>query len=392
MCIQRGGAFCFHRAHHACFSRILSGPVLEQALSTLRPLVNFAGEGTESDLRRAHAAAADTAASPKPRMGRKSGLGASAGAKRRRGGEGSSSSDSSDGEREVSGESGDERESRGAAAGAAAAGGKEGQQQGAANGEDPLESWFRHHYSLLKAGGLMGVGYAPASAETGRPAAAPRRRPGGVSPGKPDGAAARRASGGGRAAADRERDKEERQRREARRAERQAAKAAEVRPLRAVRRLLPFSVLRLGAAALGMVCPLSPCSGAALSLLRGCVGPGQPLSANLAFNRRSHSSLQGAGSEDEGPAVASPRDGGSGRRGSKGGRELKRLQMWAWERRGRSSGSSSEDEDEDEESGSGEQSAPGGLWRHRQRVGRAADVKLAPVRNSSVTLLLAPGR
>ena len=184
-----------------------------------------AEEGTESDLRKAHAAA-DTAASPKPRMARKSGLGAGD-AKRRRGGEASSSS-SSDEEQEGSGDSGDERVSSGVPA-AAAAGGKEGQQRGPANGEDPLESWFRHHYSLLKASGLMGVAYAPASAETGRPVAALRRRPGGVTPGKPAGAAARRASGSGKAAGDKEQDKEERQRREARRAERQAAKAAEVR-------------------------------------------------------------------------------------------------------------------------------------------------------------------
>ncbi len=189
-----------------------------------------AEEGTESDLRKAHAAAAaDTAASPKPRMGRKSGLGVE-GAKRQRGGGGdaSSSSGSSDAEQEGSGDSEDERVS-GATGAAAAGSGKEAHQRGPSKSEDPLESWFRHHYSLLKAGRLMGAGYAPGSAETGRPAAAPRRRPGGISPGKPEGGAARRASGGGRAAADREREKEERQRREARRAERQAAKAAEVR-------------------------------------------------------------------------------------------------------------------------------------------------------------------
>lgn len=57
--------------------------------------------------------------------------------------------------------------------------------------------------------------------------------------------------------------------------------------------------------------------------------------------------VQAESSEDEGPAVAGP-EGGSGgpkggRGGAKGGRELKRLQMWAWERRGRES--SSEDED-----------------------------------------------
>lgn len=67
-----------------------------------------------------------------------------------------------------------------------------------------------------------------------------------------------------------------------------------------------------------------------------------PLPTHLLWAPR----LQGESSEDEGPAAATtPRSGGApGRRGSKGGRELKRLQMWAWERRGRESGSSSDEE------------------------------------------------
>ena len=70
--------------------------------------------------------------------------------------------------------------------------------------------------------------------------------------------------------------------------------------------------------------------------------------------------VQGEFSEDEGPAVAG--GGSGGRRSSKGGpRELKRLQMWAWERRGRDS--SSEEEEEEEEEGEEEEEEGSGGQR-----------------------------
>jgi hypothetical protein len=59
--------------------------------------------------------------------------------------------------------------------------------------------------------------------------------------------------------------------------------------------------------------------------------------------------LQADSSEDEGNAVASPLSRGAKGGAAKGGRELKRLQMWAWERR--SLASSEEDEEEEEASG-----------------------------------------
>ena len=207
-----------------------------QADTHSSPAPIVAEEGTESELRKHRAAAADTAASPKPRGGRRP-----APAKRQRGAGEASSSGSSEAEGEGSG---DERAS---ARAAAAAGSAERQQRGAANAGDPLECWFKQHYSLLKAAGLMGMGYAPASAETGRPAAARRRRPGGASPGKAGGAA-RRASGGGKAAAEKEEQEERKRRREARRAERQAAKAAEVRPVLLPANAAP-SLGRLGSCA-----------------------------------------------------------------------------------------------------------------------------------------------
>lgn len=58
--------------------------------------------------------------------------------------------------------------------------------------------------------------------------------------------------------------------------------------------------------------------------------------------------LQADSSEDEGNAVASPLSRGAKGGAAKGGRELKRLQMWAWERR---SLASSEEDEEEEASG-----------------------------------------
>jgi hypothetical protein len=66
--------------------------------------------------------------------------------------------------------------------------------------------------------------------------------------------------------------------------------------------------------------------------------------------------LQAESSEDDGPAAADDGEGSGGqqRGGVKsGGRELKRLQMWAWERRNRDGSSGEEDEEDGKDSASG---------------------------------------
>ncbi|EFN56571.1 hypothetical protein CHLNCDRAFT_51546 [Chlorella variabilis] len=234
-------------------------------------------EGTESEQRKAAAAALDTAASPKPKAVKKQHSG------RRRqpprdavDAEGSSGGGSEAGQ--ASGNSDAKRQGSGAGVGSSERRQQVGRGGGApVAGGDPLEAWFKQHYALLKAADLLGAGFLPASAETGWPWGNGRRRRGGQQP--------RRAKPEAAAAAQRSRE----QRREERQVARQQAQSSEAES-----------------------------------------------------------------SEDEGPAAAAPGSAGAAPRGrgAKGGRELKRLQMWAWERRGRSdSGTSDEDEDDEDASG-----------------------------------------
>lgn len=118
------------------------------------------------------AAAADTAASPKPRPLKKLASGGrQQQRKRARDAAGSAASSG--------GSSGDEASSDGergrAASGGAGSSGRQGGGGGAAEA-DPLAAWFKHHYSLLQANGLLQSGLTPASAETGALAANGTRR------------------------------------------------------------------------------------------------------------------------------------------------------------------------------------------------------------------------
>ena len=222
------------------------------------------------------------------------------------------SSSGGSGAEEGSGESDGERQGSGACAAAAE------QQQGGAEreGSDPLASWFKQHYSLLKAGGLLGTGLLPASAETGRPWAH----------------GARRARGQQHRRGDKPTAEKEQRSREQRRAERQVARE------QAQSSEVDSDWRKRNGGSLG---------GDGAGGWHACLAPAHLTSPAIPS---APPILQG--SEDEGLAADTPR--ALQRRGSgKGGRELKRLQMWAWERRGRDSGSS-DDEDESGASHGGE--------------------------------------
>lgn len=139
-----------------------------------------AEEGTGSaDHHKAGAAALDTAASPKPRAlkKRRGNTGGAAGRQAHCDLDAGSSSESSDGEGQASGGSDGEGEHQGSGAvGSSERGNPRAGAAAAGAAADPLEAWFKQHYSMLKSAGLLGAGFAPASAETGRPWANGARR------------------------------------------------------------------------------------------------------------------------------------------------------------------------------------------------------------------------
>lgn len=215
----------WHQAQHRCaldsgqpassvFALFL---VLRDAKILSASLVCYAEEGTESEQRKAAAAALDTAASPKPKAVKKQHSG------RRRqpprdavDAEGSSGGGSEAGQ--ASGNSDAKRQGSGAGVGSSERRQQVGRGGGApVAGGDPLEAWFKQHYALLKAADLLGAGFLPASAETGWPWGNGRRRRGGQQP--------RRAKPEAAAAAQRSRE----QRREERQVARQQAQSSEVR-------------------------------------------------------------------------------------------------------------------------------------------------------------------
>lgn len=107
-----------------------------------------------ADLHRAGAAALDTAASPKPRAPKRQLNRDRQQSRHKRPREEDVDASSAGSDAEQSSQQGQQ---------GVTAGGRT-----AAPGGDPLEAWFRAHYALLTASGLMGAGLSPASAETGR--------------------------------------------------------------------------------------------------------------------------------------------------------------------------------------------------------------------------------
>lgn len=191
----------------------LPPPSLQTPPMVMPQQSNFhAEDGTESaDLRKA-GAALDTAASPKPRPLKRPPRDRQERGRKRTRDEGSdASSAGSDAEQRGSGGSGAPRDVHQQDSGALDSS-EQGQQRGAAGGGataaggDPLEAWFQAHYAVLKANGLMGAGFSPASAETGRPSAnGTQRRRGRQQPR----AQQQRGGGGG---AQRSRDQRQQQR------------------------------------------------------------------------------------------------------------------------------------------------------------------------------------